>query len=67
MTEPTATAHRVAPVTGASRRIGREAARALAGRGFSLFLAAKGTVVELAKADRHLILPGAACPASRGR
>ena len=39
---------RVAIVTGASRGIGRETARALAVKGFALFLAAEGTQQELA-------------------
>ncbi|MFC7690538.1 SDR family NAD(P)-dependent oxidoreductase [Paeniroseomonas aquatica] len=41
---------RVALITGASRGIGREIAWALAGRGFSLFLAAEGTPAELDEA-----------------
>lgn len=39
---------KVALVTGASRGIGRETALALAAKGFALFLAAEGTVAELA-------------------
>ena len=49
MTDATITP-RVALITGASRGIGREIAWALAGRGFSLFLAAEGTPAELDEA-----------------
>lgn len=49
MPEPAPTTAKVALVTGASRGIGREAAWALAGRGFRLFLAAEGTPEELAE------------------
>ena len=38
---------KLALITGASRGIGRETALALAARGFSLYLAAEGTVAEL--------------------
>ena len=49
MPEPASTTAKVALITGASRGIGREAAWALAGRGFRLFLAAEGTAEELAE------------------
>ena len=54
---------RVALVTGASRGIGQVTALALAERGFSLFLAAEGTVAELTAAQaecRRLGAPDAA-------
>ncbi len=41
---------RIAVVTGASRGIGRETAYALAAKGFSLLLAAEGTLAELEQA-----------------
>ena len=52
-------APKLALVTGASRGIGREAARALAGRGFALFLAAEGTPGELAEAESECLAGGA--------
>jgi NAD(P)-dependent dehydrogenase (short-subunit alcohol dehydrogenase family) len=52
-------APKTALVTGASRGLGREAARALAGRGFALFLAAEGTPGELAEAEAECLAGGA--------
>ncbi len=52
-------APKLALVTGASRGIGREAARALAGHGFALFLAAEGTPGELAEAEAECLAGGA--------
>jgi NAD(P)-dependent dehydrogenase (short-subunit alcohol dehydrogenase family) len=52
-------APKLALVTGASRGIGREAAWALAGRGFALFLAAEGTAGELAEAEAECLARGA--------
>ncbi|MBX9749207.1 MAG: SDR family oxidoreductase [Roseococcus sp.] len=49
----------VALVTGASRGIGREAAFALAARGFAIYLAAEGTPEELAAAEAKCIAAGA--------
>ncbi len=50
---------KVALVTGASRGIGREAALALAERGFALFLAAEGTDEELIAAEAECRAGGA--------
>ncbi|WP_372624201.1 SDR family NAD(P)-dependent oxidoreductase [Falsiroseomonas sp.] len=50
---------KVALVTGASRGIGREAALALAERAFTLFLAAEGTVEELAVVEAECRAHGA--------
>lgn len=55
---------KVALVTGASRGIGHEAALALAERGFSVFLAADGTAVELAAAAAECRRRGAPDTAS---
>lgn len=54
------TTDRVALVTGASRGIGREAALALAQRGFAVFLAAEGTSAELADGVAACLNRGAA-------
>lgn len=50
---------KVALLTGASRGIGRETARALAAKGFALFLVAEGTAEELAVAEAECREAGA--------
>jgi NAD(P)-dependent dehydrogenase (short-subunit alcohol dehydrogenase family) len=57
---------RVAVVTGASRGIGRAAARALAGAGMDVFLAAEGTEEELRAACAECTAAGAGARARYG-